>query len=66
MTLMSDVSTTVKSIADGFSIATAVGTIAGWVPPIAGIVSIIWLTMQIIINWEKFTAALRSIFKRNK
>lgn len=39
---------TVKSVADGASIGIVIGTIAGWLPAVAALVTIIWTSIRII------------------
>jgi hypothetical protein len=40
----------VKITLDGAAIGAAIGAIAGWLPPIAALMSIIWLGMQ-MYDW---------------
>ena len=42
-----------KHLIDGASIMTAIATIAGWLPNIAALFTIIWLGMQMIIHFDK-------------
>ena len=37
----------IKVAADVASVGTVIATIAGWLPPIAALLSIVWLSMQI-------------------
>lgn len=39
---------TVKTVADGASIGIVIGTIAGWLPAVAALVTIIWTSIRII------------------
>jgi hypothetical protein len=50
-----------KTIGDVLSISTVVATIAGWLPAIAAIFSILWLVMQIVMNWQKFRDAINKL-----
>lgn len=45
---MNQVPETVKHIIDWASIATTVATVAGWLPPLAALMSIVWLGMQMV------------------
>jgi hypothetical protein len=52
----------IKHSVDMAAVVAAVWSVAGWLPPVAALFSIVWLGMQIIMNWSKFTAALRRMF----
>lgn len=39
-----------KTIIDGVSIGTAIATLAGWLPNLAALLSIVWLGMQ-MYDW---------------
>ncbi|TXH19805.1 MAG: hypothetical protein E6R03_00055 [Hyphomicrobiaceae bacterium] len=54
----------VRVIGDVTAITAAVAALASWLPPIAALFSIIWLAMQIIMNWERFKEALSKMFTR--
>jgi glycerol-3-phosphate acyltransferase PlsY len=41
-----------KTIIDGLSVATVLGTIAAWLPPIAALFTIVWTAIRI---WESQT-----------
>jgi hypothetical protein len=41
-----------KTIIDGLSVATVLGTIAAWLPPIAALFTIVWTAIRI---WETET-----------
>lgn len=41
-----------KTVADGLSIAAAVATVAGWLPPLAALLAIVWTGIRI---WESKT-----------
>ena len=43
---------------NGASILTAIGTIAGYLPNVAALFSIIWLGMQMVIHWDTFVAKI--------
>ena len=40
----------VQKVGDAASLATAVGALAGWLPPLAALFTIIWTGLQ-IYNW---------------
>jgi len=56
--------------AEAVSTMVAGTTIVGWfvnlLPPLAAFLSVIWLSMQIIMNWTKFSAAVAGFFRRFK
>lgn len=57
----------IRHTIDMAAVVAAVWTVAGWLPPVAALFSIIWLGMQIVMNWDKFTDKLKHIFtKGNK
>jgi hypothetical protein len=37
----------IKAVLDWSAVGAAVGTIAGWLPPLAALLSIVWLGIQI-------------------
>lgn len=41
-----------KQVADAASLAAAIGTVAGWLPPLAALLTIIWTGLRI---WESPT-----------
>lgn len=41
-------SDTAKHVADALSVATVVGTLATWLPPIAAMLSIVWTLFRLI------------------
>lgn len=43
---------------DMASVVTAVATVAGWLPKIAALFSIIWLGMQMVIHWDLFVSKI--------
>lgn len=43
---------TLKHVIDGFSVGTVVATIAGWLPAIAALFTVIWTAIRI---WETRT-----------
>ena len=45
------------------AIGAAIGTFLGYLPSVAALFSIVWLGMQIIINWGKFVAEIKRWFK---
>lgn len=55
---------TTKHVADGFAIGMVVAWIVGWLGPVATAFTILWLGMQIVMNWQKFKDAIIGI--RNK
>jgi hypothetical protein len=50
----------VKTVIDGLAVTGAVATMAGWLPPLASALTIIWLSIRI---WESPT--VQKIFKRD-
>lgn len=52
----------VKHTIDMAAVVAAAWSVAGWLPPVAALFSIVWLGMQIIMNWEKFANTLRKMF----
>lgn len=42
-----------KNWIDWLAVGTAVSTIAGWLPPIAALMSIIWLGWQMWDRWQR-------------
>tara|TARA_R110002073_G_scaffold64442_1_gene161398 strand:+ start:146 stop:313 length:168 start_codon:yes stop_codon:yes gene_type:complete len=49
-----------KQALDWLSVGAAVSTVAGWLPPLASALTIIWLSIRI---WESPT--IQNIFKRD-
>jgi chromate transport protein ChrA len=41
-----------KTVLDGFAVGGTVATLAGWLPPIASLLTIVWLSIRI---WESDT-----------
>lgn len=52
---------TTKHVVDGFSVGVLLGAFAGWLPPFAAFLTILWLGMQIVMNWGKFKDAIMGI-----
>ncbi len=44
---MADVTTAIKTVVDAVSVSTAVATIAGWLPAIAALLTVIWTGIRI-------------------
>ena len=42
----------VKTVIDGFAVGGTVATLAGWLPPVASLLTIVWLSIRI---WESDT-----------
>lgn len=42
-----------EQTANGSAIAVAVATVAGWLPSVAALLSIVWLSVQIYLHWDK-------------
>lgn len=56
----------VRTIGDTAATVAAVWTVAGWLPPVAALLSIVWFSMQIVINWDKFVARLKQIANKGQ
>jgi len=41
-----------KTVVDGFAVGGTIATLAGWLPPIASLLTILWLSIRI---WESDT-----------
>ena len=41
-----------KTVIDGFAVGGTVATLAGWLPPVASLLTIVWLSIRI---WESDT-----------
>jgi len=48
-----------KTVLDGMAVGGTVATLAGWLPPVASLLTIVWLSIRI---WESET--VQSITKR--
>lgn len=55
-----------KHIIDVVAILATLSSLIGWLPPIASALSIIWLCMQVVINWKKFTYVVRGWFSGDR
>lgn len=44
---MSNLSENVKTVFDGLSVATAIATLAAWLPPLAAFASLVWTVIRI-------------------
>ena len=51
----------VKTVVDGVAVTGGIATIAGWLPDVAALLTIIWLGLRI---WESRT--IQSIFKKGE
>ena len=49
-----------KTVVDGLAVGGTVATLAGWLPPIASLLTILWLSIRI---WESET--VQKLVKRN-
>ena len=49
-----------KTVVDAFAVGGTVGTLIGWLPPIASMLTIIWLGLRI---WESQT--VQDLVKKN-
>lgn len=49
-----------KTVVDGLAVGGTVATLAGWLPPIASLLTILWLSIRI---WESDT--VQKLVKRN-
>lgn len=54
-----------KYAMDGFSIGVVTAWFIGFIGPLATCVTIVWLGMQIVMNWSKFKEAIRGIRQKN-
>jgi len=52
---------TVKTVVDGVAVTGGIATIAGWLPDVAALLTIIWLGLRI---WESRT--IQAIFKKGE
>jgi len=41
-----------KTVVDGFAVGGTIATLAGWLPPVASLLTILWLSIRI---WESDT-----------
>jgi len=48
-----------KTVLDGLAVSGTVATLAGWLPPVASLLTIVWLSIRI---WESET--VQNIIKR--
>jgi chromate transport protein ChrA len=49
-----------KTVIDGLAVGGTVATLAGWLPPVASLLTIVWLSIRI---WESDT--VQGLVKRN-
>jgi len=49
-----------KTVVDGFAVGGTIATLAGWLPPLASLLTIMWLSIRI---WESDT--VQKLVKRN-
>jgi len=54
---------TAKGTGDALAVSTAFAAMAGWLPEIAAGFSIIWLVMQMLMNWDKIKEAFNKHFR---
>lgn len=58
----------VKHVVEAGAPIVAVGTLAGWLanilPTVAAVMSILWLFMQMVMNWEKIYTEAKRLWKR--
>lgn len=52
-----------KHAGDVIAVSAVAGSLAGWLPPIAAGFTIIWIAMQMVINWDKFMAKVKEWFE---
>ena len=50
-----------KAVIDAVAIGGTVGTLAGWLPPLAALATLVWTCIRI---WE--TPPVRNLFKKDK
>lgn len=53
-----------KHVVDAASIANVIAILAGWIPAIAGLFTIVWTLMNIVIHWGAFKAKVCGWFDR--
>jgi glycerol-3-phosphate acyltransferase PlsY len=58
---MNEVSEHTKHIVDGLSIATVLGALTTWLPPVAALFTIVWTLIRI---WE--TKTVQKLFGKDK
>jgi len=46
------------------AVGVAWGSFMGWLPEVAALFSIVWLSMQMIIHWPQLKKRIKEIFKR--
>jgi len=52
-----------KASTDVIAVGTFAAWLAGWLPLLAAAFSIVWIGMQMVINWDKFTAKVKEWFE---
>lgn len=53
-----------KHTIDGIALGTAFSAFVGWLPSVAALFSIVWLGMQMVINWDKFVEKLKKLVNK--
>lgn len=48
-----------RPVIEVISVSATIGAIAGWLPPVAALFTILWTVMCIVINFDSFMAKLR-------
>ena len=61
---MNDVQQTIKTGVDVTAMGALVGSLTELLPPIAAGFTILWIGMQMVVNWPKFWERVKEIFKR--
>jgi hypothetical protein len=57
---------TTKHVVDGFSVGVLLAWITGFLGPLATLVTLLWLGMQIVMNWTKFKDAILGMKNKNR
>ena len=56
----------VKHVVDGFSVGVLLGWVTGVLGPFATLVTLLWLGMQIVMNWQKFKDAILGMKNKDR
>lgn len=61
---MNDVQQSIKTSVDVTAVGALVGSLTEILPPVAAAFTIVWIGMQIVVNWPKFWERVKEIFKK--